>query len=47
LGQELAPGTFGENLTISGLESAPVSIGDLLHIGADNIGKEKGHCLQQ
>lgn len=34
LGRELAPGTFGENLTISGLESAPVSIGDLLHIGA-------------
>src|SRR5262249_8706299 len=34
LGQELAPGTFGENLTISGLESAPLSIGDLLHVGA-------------
>lgn len=30
---ELAPGTFGENLTISGLESAPVSIGDYLHVG--------------
>ncbi len=34
LGLELAPGTFGENLTISGLESAPVSIGDLLRVGA-------------
>jgi len=34
LGRELAPGTFGENLTISGLESALFSIGDLLHIGA-------------
>jgi MOSC domain-containing protein YiiM len=33
LGRELAPGTFGENLTISGLESASISIGDLLHVG--------------
>jgi len=33
LGRELAPGTFGENLTISGLESAGLSIGDLLQIG--------------
>ncbi len=33
LGQELAPGTFGENLTISGLESAGLAIGDRLHIG--------------
>jgi MOSC domain-containing protein YiiM len=33
LGRALAPGTFGENLTISGLESAPLSIGDKLHIG--------------
>ena len=30
--QELAPGTFGENLTISELESAPLAIGDRLHI---------------
>ena len=30
---ELAPGTFGENLTISELESAHFDIGDLLHIG--------------
>jgi len=30
LGRELSPGTFGENLTISGLESAAFSIGDRL-----------------
>ncbi|HVM72281.1 MAG TPA: MOSC domain-containing protein [Anaerolineales bacterium] len=34
LGYELAPGTFGENLTISELESARLCIGDILHIGA-------------
>ncbi len=34
LGRELAPGTFGENLTISDLESAPVRVGDILEIGA-------------
>lgn len=28
LGRELAPGTFGENLTVGGLESAKISIGD-------------------
>jgi MOSC domain-containing protein YiiM len=33
LRRELAPGTFGENLTISDLESAPLAIGDRLHIG--------------
>jgi MOSC domain-containing protein YiiM len=33
LGRDLAPGTFGENLTISGLESAAWWIGDRLHIG--------------
>jgi MOSC domain-containing protein YiiM len=33
LGQDLVPGTFGENLTIAGLESARYSIGDRLHIG--------------
>ena len=32
LNTELEPGTFGENLTISGLESAPVNIGDRFHI---------------
>ena len=34
LGGELAPGTFGENLTISELESAHASIGDRLQVGA-------------
>jgi MOSC domain-containing protein YiiM len=33
LSAELAPGTFGENLTIAGLESAAFSIGDKLVIG--------------
>jgi MOSC domain-containing protein YiiM len=33
LGREIAPGTFGENLTISELESAGFNIGDHLHIG--------------
>jgi MOSC domain-containing protein YiiM len=32
LGRELAPGTFGENLMISDLESAPLAIGDRLHV---------------
>lgn len=34
LGRELAPGTFGENLTIAGLESAQASIGDRLRVGS-------------
>lgn len=34
LGREFAPGTFGENLTISGLESAQPSIGDRLRVGS-------------
>ena len=33
LGVEIQPGTFGENLTISELESGHFNIGDLLHIG--------------
>ena len=33
LGREIGPGTFGDNLTISDLESAQFNIGDLLHIG--------------
>ena len=33
LGREFAPGTFGDNLTISELESAQFNIGDYLHIG--------------
>jgi MOSC domain-containing protein YiiM len=33
LGKELAPGTFGDNLTISEMESAQFNVGDYLHIG--------------
>ena len=33
LGKEIGPGTFGDNLTISDLESASFNIGDFLHIG--------------
>jgi MOSC domain-containing protein YiiM len=33
LGIEIAPGTFGDNLTISELESAHFNVGDYLHIG--------------
>ena len=33
LSKKLAPGTFGDNLTISELESARFNIGDYLHIG--------------
>lgn len=33
LGHELSPGTFGENLTIDDLESAPIRIGDRLVVG--------------
>ena len=33
LGQKLAPGTFGENLTISDLESANFNVGDYIHVG--------------
>jgi MOSC domain-containing protein YiiM len=32
LGRELAPGTFGENLTVSGLVSARFSVGDRLRV---------------
>jgi len=34
LGREIGPGTFGENLTVSELESARFSIGDRLQVGA-------------
>ncbi len=34
LGRELAPGTFGDNLTLSDFESARYNIGDRLHIGS-------------
>ena len=33
LGREIAPGTFGDNLTISELESAQFNIGDYIHAG--------------
>ncbi len=33
LGQELLPGTFGENLTFSELESATIQVGDQFRIG--------------
>ncbi|MBA3946223.1 MAG: MOSC domain-containing protein [Herpetosiphonaceae bacterium] len=33
LGYDLEPGTFGENLTITELESAQMRVGDRLHIG--------------
>ncbi len=33
LGRELAPGLFGENLTIAGLESQKMMVGDRLRIG--------------
>ena len=32
LGEDIVPGTFGENLTISELESATFNIGDYLHL---------------
>lgn len=37
LGQPLAPGTFGENLTIGGLSSGNLVIGDRLAIGDDVV----------
>src|SRR3712207_7780862 len=33
LGRDLPPGTFGENLTVSDLESAAVCVGDRLEVG--------------
>lgn len=32
LGKDIAPGTFGENLTVSDLESARFTVGDCFHI---------------
>jgi MOSC domain-containing protein YiiM len=37
LGRELEPGTFGENLTISGFESANLHVGDRIFIGDPEI----------
>ena len=34
LGRDLEAGTFGENLTVSELESAAINIGDRLHVGS-------------
>lgn len=34
LGEAIPPGTFGENLTISELETAAFDVGDYLHVGA-------------
>lgn len=34
MGKELPPGTFGENLTFTELESASLDIGDRLHVGS-------------
>jgi len=33
LRKEISPGTFGENLTIGGLESAQFNVGDYIHTG--------------
>ena len=33
LGKEILPGTFGDNLTISDLESTGFNIGDFIHLG--------------
>jgi MOSC domain-containing protein YiiM len=38
LGTALEPAMFGENLTISGLESACLNIGDRLRVGPDGTG---------
>ncbi len=37
LGHDLAPGAFGENLTMTDLESAGLSIGDRLHVGSVSL----------
>jgi MOSC domain-containing protein YiiM len=38
LGTALEPATFGENLTVSGLESASLNIGDRLRVGTGGLG---------
>ena len=37
LGHELAPGTFGENFTVAGLECSDLRIGDRLRVGAVTV----------
>lgn len=34
LGRDLEAGTFGENLTISDLETGPLNVGDRIHVGS-------------
>ena len=34
LGKELLPGTFGENLTVTDIDTASLQIGDRLHVGS-------------
>ena len=34
LGKELRPGTFGENLTVTDIDTASLQIGDRLHVGS-------------
>jgi MOSC domain-containing protein YiiM len=38
IGTALEPATFGENLTVSGLESASLRIGDRLRVGTGGLG---------
>jgi MOSC domain-containing protein YiiM len=47
LGRALAPGTFGDNLTISDLESAGFSVGDRLHVGSVilEVSAPRGPCV--
>ncbi len=47
LGRQLEPGTFGENLTVSGLESAGFSIGERLHAGSVvlEVTAPRGPCV--
>lgn len=37
LGEDIAPGTFGDNITIAGLASAELAIGDRLKIGREVV----------
>jgi MOSC domain-containing protein YiiM len=37
LGRALEPATFGENLTVAGLESGGALVGDRLHVGRDVV----------
>ncbi|AHY46616.1 hypothetical protein RradSPS_1333 [Rubrobacter radiotolerans] len=37
VGRELLPGTFGENLTVAGVESAALNVGDRLLVGREVV----------